>query len=81
MFNKAMVKAGVTLEYMQVGDNPTNGEIIGTVAKALNCPAESYQQQLTFLQNEGVIDEALLPYFADSEKNPQAAVLNKRAAC
>ncbi len=73
MFNKAMVKAGVTLEYMQVGDNPTNGEIIGTVAKALNCPAESYQQQLTFLQNEGVIDEALLPYFADSEKNPQAA--------
>lgn len=73
MFNKAMTKAGLELDYMSVNDNPTNQEIINTVAKALACPSNDYQEQIAFLTEKGVIDEQLSPYFADSAKNPQAA--------
>lgn len=73
MINKAMAKAGLTLEYIEVGDNPTNAEIIATVAGVLNSPAVDYDAQVADIKALGIIDEQLAPYFADNTREPQAA--------
>ena len=73
MINKAMAKAGLTLDYIEVNDNPTNAEIIATAAKVLNSPAADYAGQLADLQAAGIMDDQLAAYFADSTKQPQAA--------
>ena len=73
MINKAMAKAGLTLDYIEVNDNPTNAEIIATVAKVLKSPAADYAGQLADLQAAGIMDDQLAAYFADSTKQPQAA--------
>ena len=73
MINKAMAKAGLTLDYIEVNDNPTNAEIIATAAKVLKSPAADYADQLADLQAAGIMDDQLAAYFADSTKQPQAA--------
>lgn len=73
MINKAMSKAGLTLDYIQVGDNPTNGEIIASVAKIIGSDSSDYTAQVAELEELGIIDEQLAIYFADKDKNPQAA--------
>lgn len=73
MINKAMAKAGLTLDYIEVSDNPTNAEIIATVAKILDSTAVRYADQLADIQAAGIMDEQLAAYFTDSTKQPQAA--------
>lgn len=73
MINKAMAKAGLTLDYIEVNDDPTNAEIIATAAKVLKSPAADYAGQLADLQAAGIMDDQLAAYFADSTKQPQAA--------
>ena len=73
MINKAMAKEGLTLDYIEVSDNPTNAEIIATVAKILDSTAVRYADQLADIQAAGIMDEQLAAYFTDSTKQPQAA--------
>ena len=73
MINKAMAKAGLTLDYIEVNDDPTNAEIIATAATVLKSPAADYAGQLADLQAAGIMDDQLAAYFADSTKQPQAA--------
>ena len=73
MINKAMAKAGLTLDYIEVNDNPTNAEIIATVAKILDSTAADYTGQLADIQAAGIMDDQLAAYFTDYTKQPQAA--------
>ena len=73
MINKAMAKAGLTLDYIEVNDDPTNAEIIATVAEILGSTAADYTGQLADIQAAGIMDDQLAAYFADSAKQPQAA--------
>ena len=73
MINKAMAKAGLTLDYIEVNDDPTNAVIIATVAEILGSTAADYTGQLADIQAAGIMDDQLAAYFADSAKQPQAA--------
>ena len=78
MINNVLKKAGVVQDYIEVNDNPPNRQIIGTTARAI-AAAESvkyendYNVYLQALEERGILTDALKPYFADGEKNPNAA--------
>lgn len=78
MVNNVLKKAGVVQDYIEVNDNPPNRQIIGTTARAIAASegvkyANDYQVYLQALEERGILTDALKPYFADGEKNPNVA--------
>ena len=78
MVNHVLKKAGIMQEYIEVNDNPPNRQIIGTTARAIAAAegikyVNEYQVYVEALKERGILTEALQPYFADGEKNPNAA--------
>ena len=78
MVNNVLKKAGVTQDYIEVNDNPPNRQIIGTTARAIAAAEgikyeNDYNVYLQALEERGILTESLKPYFADGEKNPNAA--------
>lgn len=79
MFNGVLKKAGVITDYVEVNDNPPCRQIVGTIARSVASVLETgkivddYEVQMIFLEDHGIMTEELKPYFADKEKNPQAA--------
>lgn len=78
MLNGVLKKAGVTVEYIEVNDEPPCRQIVGTIAReAAKLDGVKYDNDynvyMKALEERGIMTEELLPYFADGEKNPQAA--------
>lgn len=78
MVNGVLKKAGVVTDYIEVNDDPPCRQIVGTMAReAAKLDGVKYENDyhvyLNALQERGIMTEELLPYFADGEKNPQAA--------
>lgn len=78
MINGVLKKAGIVTDYIEVNDQPPNRQIIGTMAReAAKLDGVKYENVYdTYkdaLYERGIMTEELAPYFADGEKNPQAA--------
>ena len=78
MVNGVLKKAGVETDYIEVNDEPPCRQIVGTIAReAAKLDGIKYDNDYTVymkaLEERGIMTEELLPYFADGEKNPQAA--------
>lgn len=78
MINNVLKKANITQDYIEVNDNPPNRQIIGTTARAVAAMdgvkyENNYQVYLQALEERGILTEQLKPYFAEEEKNPNAA--------
>lgn len=78
MINNVLKKAGVVQDYIEVNDNPPNRQIIGTTARAIAAAEgvkyeNDYTVYLQALEERGILTEALKPYFADGEKQPDVA--------
>ena len=78
MINNVLKKAGITQDYIEVNDNPPNRQIIGTTARAVAAVdgvkyENDYDIYMQALEERGIMTEDLKPYFADGEKNPNAA--------
>lgn len=78
MINNVLKKAGITQDYIEVNDNPPNRQIIGTTARAVAAVdgvkyENDYAVYMQALEDRGIMTEELKPYFADGEKNPNAA--------
>jgi len=78
MINNVLKKSGVTQDYIEVNDNPPNRQIIGTTARAVAAVdgvkyGNDYAVYLQALEERGILTAELKPYFADGEKNPNAA--------
>ena len=78
MINNVLKKAGITQDYIEVNDNPPNRQIIGTTARAVAAVdgvkyENDYDIYMQALEERGIMTEELKPYFADGEKNPNAA--------
>ena len=78
MINNVLKKANITQDYIEVNDNPPNRQIIGTTARAVAAVdgvkyENDYQVYLQALEERGILTEQLKPYFAEEEKNPNAA--------
>lgn len=78
MINNVLKKANITQDYIEVNDNPPNRQIIGTTARAVAAVdgvkyENNYQVYLQALEERGILTEQLKPYFAEEEKNPNAA--------
>jgi hypothetical protein len=78
MVNNVLKKAGVDQDYIEVNDNPPNRQIIGTTARAIAASegmkyANDYQVYIEALAVRGILTDDLKAYFANGEKNPNAA--------
>lgn len=78
MVNGVLKKAGVATDYIEVNDQPPNRQIIGTMAReAAKLDGVKYENAYDIYSNaldeRGILTDELAPYFADGEKNPQAA--------
>ena len=78
MLNGVLKKAGVVTDYIEVNDEPPCRQIVGTIAReAAKLDGvkydNDYQVYVDALIERGIMTDELLPYFADGEKNPQAA--------
>ena len=78
MVNNVLTKAGVDQDYIEVNDNPPNRQIIGTTARAVAASegmkyANDYQVYIEALAVRGILTDDLKAYFANGEKNPNAA--------
>lgn len=78
MVNNVLKKAGVDQDYIEVNDNPPNRQIIGTTARAIAASegmkyAYDYQVYIEALAVRGILTDDLKAYFANGEKNPNAA--------
>ena len=73
LYNKLLDKLQVEHPYYEVSDEPTCAEIVKAVAAQLGCEDENYNAEVAYLQDLGVIDEQLTPYFSDGAKRPLVA--------
>ncbi|MFZ7101393.1 MAG: FAD-dependent oxidoreductase [Peptococcaceae bacterium] len=81
LINKTLEKAGrQSEEYIEVSDPPTNEEILKGIAWGLGYRTDSYAEAQEILAEKGVLTEKLRPYFAERDKQPQAAEVTVLAA-
>lgn len=74
LINNSMTKAGISFTKVEFNDPPNNREIVAAVAGIAGAETKDYYEQLDYLAAHGaIITEELRPYFADPEKQPQAA--------
>ena len=73
MINAVLKKAGITVDYIEVNDNPPARQIIGTMTRALGPVENDYNVQMDVLREKGIMTEQLEPYFVDRERNPDVA--------
>ena len=82
MLNGVIRKAGYAWEYIDVEDPPSCAQVVACVAFAYTSARErqsgagsdrNYEQNMTILENNGILPVSLAPYFSESAKQPQAA--------
>jgi len=74
LINKTLEKANKAPEkYIEVSETPNNEEILVNTVKGLGQPVKDYAQAKEVLIEKGIMTEELKPYFADKDKEPQAA--------
>ncbi|MFR6289944.1 MAG: FAD-dependent oxidoreductase [Peptococcaceae bacterium] len=73
MINNAMKKTGKTVPTVEVGDPPTNGEMIAAIAKAAGISASGYTEQLEQLQQLGIMTDEIMEHMGAEQEQPLAA--------
>ena len=74
MLNNTLRKAGVNLvSPIEVNDPPSNKEIILGVVRGLGETTTDINEAKAILAEKGILTEQLKSYFAEDEKQPQAA--------
>jgi hypothetical protein len=74
MLNNTLRKAGVNLASpVEVNDPPSNKEIILGVVRGLGETTTDINEAKAILAEKGILTEQLKSYFAEDEKQPQAA--------